>query len=142
MKPSLSLWCLPAIPLIAKLLIAWNGSDHPGNSWWIFFCRMEILAGVVSLISVGIWIGWQFGCADHDAFLKMKQEHCAQLNSYFHKFQSEHVPLREQLAGLKSDLKHEQWKYQQLQSLLDEEKKKVTRTPEQANAEALKKVVA
>lgn len=142
MKRSLAFWYLPLIPLIAKLIMTWSGKDHPGNFWWIFFCRLEIVLGVMGLVSLGICIGWKFGGIDHTDFHNMKHEHMTKLNEHFYRFQNEHVPLREELVKLKCDLDREKWRHQLTLNQLEEEKKKVTRTPEQANAEALKKVMA
>lgn len=141
-EPSL-FWIILVIPGIVKRVLDHNHVKLSQSTWQVL-TLFETLGFIAFFMCLGFWLAYQFARNQEKSFDVIQKNYRDDLKNEFKKLHDAHVPMAQENASLKSQVEGLKASMNQMERLihflevtLAEEKNRNTRTPEEANKEAL-----
>ncbi len=144
-QPSL-LWAILLIPSVVRKLLEYNEVKMASSSWQMLTV-FESITGIALFVIVGTWIGYEFSKDDSKTFDRWQETFRKEMKDHYDKIresilaaEKENSHLKSQVDGLKSEIIQRERIIRLLDSSLQEERQRNSRTPEEANKQALEAI--
>ncbi len=134
-------WFIPLFPTFLKRLMVWSGTNLSTNLMWAFMSYVELLALILGVMALGVFLGEKLADKEQKNFDKFKSDHLEKIRALYREHQDLVGPLEKKISGLEAKQENANWQIIELKNALDHERKRTTRTAEEANKEALRSLI-